>query len=72
MTDGPPLPYEERRRRLRAIATGWRDRLAALESSAVAYFQERNLDEISRLLVEKRRIERSLTALESFLAQYLS
>lgn len=65
------LPYAERRQRLRQIADGWRGRLSALESSAFAYFQERDLDEISRLLVEKRRIERSLDALESFLERYL-
>ena len=68
---GLPLSCEERRRRLLQVVDGWRGRLAELEASAVVFFQDRDLDRISTLLVEKRRLESSLAAVESFVSRFL-
>ena len=65
------LPPAERKNRLLRILDGWRSRLARLEETAVAHFQEQDLDKISELLVDKRRIEQSIAAVDAFVREHL-
>lgn len=69
--NGIVLPKDERKLRLQRVLAAWRRQLSTLEASAVMHFQEQNLDRISSLLSEKRRIESRIARLNDFIARYL-
>ena len=71
LSDGGPVSRDERRRRLLSVLDGWRRQMGTLEASAVVHFQEQNLERISSLLAEKRRIERRIERVSGFIARYL-
>lgn len=58
---------QERHERLLTVRSLWNQRLSRLEFQAVAYFQAQRLDEIARLIREKRRIEERIARLDKFL-----
>lgn len=71
LSDGGPISRDERKRRLLTILDVWQRQMTKLEASAVVHFQERNLERISSLLTEKRRIERRIERVNRFIAHYL-
>ena len=71
LADGGPISRDERKRRLLTVLDVWRGQMTKLEASAVVHFQEQNLERISSLLAEKRRIERRIERVSGFIARYL-
>ena len=71
LSDDGPISRDERKRRLLMVLDVWRQQMTMLEASAVVHFQEQNLERISSLLAEKRRIERRIERVNGFIARYL-
>lgn len=65
--DGFGSAAKERHDRLRTVRSLWNRRLSRLELQAVAYFQAQKLEEIARLIREKRDIEERIARLDAFL-----
>ncbi|MCY0869193.1 MAG: hypothetical protein OWT27_01215 [Firmicutes bacterium] len=66
------LPRSERAQRVLRVRDGLSAHLSGLERRAVDHFANQDLAQISLLVEEKRRLERRLSRLDTFIRRYFN